>query len=258
MKRNAQPGNVLLYALLVIAAILSSAIVISNFVQSSVRQTTQINNYAKAYYTSESGNERLLYSVRKEGTIPAEGDCGLPAGSLDCSWENAKGPMNEIEVWLEKDQTFQFDLFDPDNNKSSLGVESIWLDWTNPTGRLEVTKVGWDVNQFVRWPEHPDSSVEKMIFSHTSGGAIDNSPVNYENYRVRIKPLYYRAGWLTIKLYDQDNAGGNLVGLPYYVNIKTRGSYNDVNAVLSTHTTRSNPALGLFDYVLFSEQSLVK
>ena len=101
-----------------------------------------------------------------------------------------------------------------------------------------------------------DLNVQKMLYN--GGSATINSFSGNKNYRVRVKALYGDVDDLEIKLFSLDNKHGQQLVFPNYLNIKATGSYRGANQSLSAEMPRYAPTLGLFDYVLFSEEILEK
>ena len=95
-------------------------------------------------------------------------------------------------------------------------------------------------------------------FLYSGGKAINNAPSAAKNYRVRLKALYNNANNLKIRLSALDNLQGAAIAFPNYLQIKTTGSYKESNQVINVAMPRFAPTLGIFDYVLFSEESISK
>jgi hypothetical protein len=254
-----QRGNVLIYALLTIAAVLSTTIVISNLIQNSIKETGFVSSAMSAYYAGESGLEKALFDIRKQDILPKNGDCGV---SYACELTIDDQSTAELDLELKKDQTVQFDLFNFDDNSLSGKAESMGLSWLSNGSWLEVTTVAWDVGVAIDWqqPTVPfdkeDLNVQKYLYS--SGTSINNALSANKNYRVRVKALYDDAQDLKIKLFNTDNLLGQQLAFPNFLNIKVVGSDRDSTQTIVAEMPRWSPLAGLFDYVIFSEVQLVK
>ncbi len=260
---QSEQGNVLVYALLTIAAILSSSIVISNIINGSIGHSGLIASSEEAFYSAESGLEKTLYTIRKEDNLPQSGSCDID--NIDCEVEVSNDKVNYLMLDLERNQSVQIDLFDPENNLHSSGVDSFAMEWANSQTWLEVSIVEWPNDYVFSWPNLlgqvnvDDLPTQKFLYS---GGqdfnlAINNYFVKTKNYRVRIKALYGNADDLIIKLYGTDN-GGVPIAFPNYLTIDAVGKYRDSSQRLSVEMPRYSSLLGLFDYVLFSESVITK
>jgi len=256
---NNQRGNVLIYALLIIAAILSTTIVISNLVQSSIKQTRFIADAQAAFYAAESGMEKALYSVRKDDVVPENGDC---AAGADCQIEINDKEVAELNLNLAQNDSVQFDLFNPNDNSAAAGIESIGFEWDNQSAWLEMSAVSWPSGSSVELPkwavgmEIKDLPAQKFLYS--GGAAINNFVSSGKNYRIRVKALYNQARNLRIKLFSTDNLQGEQKPFPNFLKIKTVGSNAESTQTLRAEMPRYAPLSGLFDYVLFSEEIISK
>jgi hypothetical protein len=258
VKLKNRSGNVLVYAILTIAAVLSTAIVISNLTQSFVTQTGMLSNTTSAFYAAESGMEKALFTVRKTDALPANGDCHLDA---ECELAVKDAAVLSLKKNLPVNQTVQLDMYNPEKNSLTKGVESVGVTWTGG-GWIEATFVAWPALNSFSWQswdqgvEQKDLNVQKMLY--TGGHAIINYPDAAHNYRLRVKALYQPAENLEIKLYSLNNLQGAPLALANFLNIKVVGSSRDATQSISADLPRYAPMSELFDYVLFSEEALVK
>ncbi|MFA6536865.1 MAG: hypothetical protein WCT18_00525 [Patescibacteria group bacterium] len=250
-------GSILLYAVLFVAGILSSGLLISQIITNNIRNAGSLVNSAKAFYSAESGMEKALFELRKMDNIPATEDCEI---SQICSWQFLPDEKKELRLSLPVEQTVQFDLFNPTGNLSS-GTESVSVIWENADAWLEASFYVFEQNEFV--PSSPneqtalaDLPVQKMLLN--GGSAILNFPQANKNYRLRVKALREEATDLVVKFYPQENLGGDSLPLPNILTIKTVGEYAENTAEVAVVLPRYQPLLGLFDYVLFSESALKK
>ncbi len=248
-----QKGSVLLYTLLVVSAVLTTTLVISNFLRNSIKETGTMNNVAAAHYAAESGIEKTLFVIRKTDKLPISGDCGLP--NAKCTVEVAEQAVSELKLDLAVNQTVQFDLAKTDI-KFGAGVESIGLSWDAGISRLEVTGVDLAGSGVISVPKAGETTVLKNLFG--GGFASANMFSASKNYRVRVKALYGDAKNLKIKLFSLDNQLGKQLPFSNFLKIKTEGSAGEANQNVSVDMSRYSPVQGIFDYVLFSEDALVK
>ena len=129
-------------------------------------------------------------------------------------------------------------------------------------GWIEVSYVSWDPLESYKWKEYTpdmeigDLPVQKMLY--TGNRAVINSFTPGQNYRVRIKALYQPAEELTVSIHPTNNANSRPLAFPNYINMKFVGSYQESNQTLTITMPRYSPMVGLYDYVLFSEDVLQK
>lgn len=256
---NHQRGNVLIYALLIIAAILSTTIVISNLVQSSIKQMRFIADAQAAFYAAESGMEKALYSIRKNDVLPENNDCGV---GPECEIEINDKEVAELSLNLTMNDSVQFDLFNPNDNSKTAGIESISFEWDTPSAWLEMSIVGWQVGSAIELPKWASGTeienlpVQKFLYS--GGEAINNFVSANKNYRVRVKALYNEARRLRIKLFASDDLMGGQKPFLNFLKIKTIGTSAESTQTIRAEMPRYAPLGGLFDYVLFSEEIISK
>jgi len=243
----------LLYTLLVVSAVLTTTLVVSNFIRSSIKEAGIISDVTEAYYTGESGVEKSLHSIRKFDKLPVTGDCGL--ANLKCEINIAESTVSEVKLDLPKDQTFQFDLTKL-ANKFGAGVESLGLAWEGVITKLEISTVELSSAGVIKSPDAGTTTVNKSLWG--SGAASVNNFVGSKNYRVRIKALYGDANNLKLTLHSLDNQQGSRINFSNFLKITGTGISGEANQMVSVDMNRYAPTQGLFDYVLFSEEKIEK
>ena len=260
--KDKQTGNILLYALLVISGLLATTLVISNLVVGSLRETKFMSDAQSAFYSSESGVEKYLYAIRKLDLDLAEGSCEI--SGLNCQWEVDQDGTTEIVVDLSKNKSLQFDIFNLETPSVGSDIRAIEITWQTPDGDprntwLELSYIDWVPSAAVPWPEL-QGNISKHLYAPAEQGdgtAINTTFDPTKNYRVKVKSLYGMAESLTIKIYaDVDLT--NLIPFPNFLNVKSIGSVGQSNQSITTEFIRYPQTLGLFDYVLFSEEPITK
>jgi len=249
----ARKASVLVYAILVVSAMLASAVAISSLLSGSIRQSRFELDAAGAYYSAESGVEKALYQIRTKDSLPAVGDCGF--AGIGCEIAVVSDDVREITVPYVQNETIQFDLFNPDNNLVGAGVECVKFEAENPAAIIEVTSVDWPAGASVAWQAYPNQPVQKRIF--TGATNIDNFFAAAKNYRTRVKFLNSVPGTMKITL-GNDGACAAKLPFPNYLVVKATGNYLNASRTVSVKMQRYAPMVGLFDYVLFSEEKLTK
>ncbi len=260
-------GSTLLYAVLVLAAVVASSVVLSDAIFSSLKQVTSLDKAIQAYYVADSAVEDSLYRLRVLAVSPGALSASSPAdGSFFPfyttfgSWtRSATAASNQIVVTIPANKTMQLDLYNPAASLQNLSgsyfpIKTLLLSWGPTTGSewLEVSSIGWKVDGSV------DSSVVKQIFGPSSQPATITLPNNDDLYKVRIKALYDTVYSLTITAKDQP---GLVVPLPGKIVIKATGSTSNTNQAIEVtikDPSYPNQVSGLYDYVIFSEDSLIK
>lgn len=284
--RTSQQGIALLLALLIMAGVTASAIVASVLIVRELRQSQSLDASIAAYHAAESGIEKSLWIIkeaRRSGADLADVITDLEASGepvIRGSWDiDATSITDSFEVTLQADQSAQVDLYDPDGNAGA-GVESVEVvSWEPvcddpiliPQSQIEWSVVGW-------FPGDPSAltNVAKAISTCTlNAGVCDRDvpifpPIPPDPafdfdaalaYRVRVKALICGAANLEVRAYDQPGGatgGGNLVTIPSRIQVTSIGTYQNTRQGLSVSVPWVLPLSGLYDYVLFSEEDIVK
>lgn len=266
---NLPQGNVLLLALLILASGIVGGLSVAVLVIGDLKQAKTIDDGLIAYYDAEGGLEQSLYDIRKVKICDQAGecnknsysDCVSPINSITTNTQGVLkcqkqiGPAEKIQIpYLEKDKTVQLDL-DPINN-----VESIQVSWgyniSNLQPLLEITYVNIDDNGDTTI-YRPVNGVPNMcngaegicnVVSLILPG--ETSTHNPKTYQVRFKAL----GSSIIDLILTPN----ILGLDSYIDVKSKGERAKTATILQTIIPKQTPAYGFSDYVIFSEQDIVK
>ena len=253
--RNLKSGSTLLYALLVLAALSAASLALSGSVISSLKQAQAIDMAIRAYYAANAGAEEALYNFRKlDNTVASlNGSATLPNKS---SWvRTAQGNEETITTSLKANQSFQLDLYDPENSLTAMAstMRSIKLNWTGPGNEwIEVSYSPWNTDGTVY------DVVAKRLFGSSAQPAIINLIGPAYLYKVRIKALYADVSDLTIRAYGSFAALPPEVPIPGRLKIKVTGKASETYQAIEVTMPQKNPASSLYDYVIFSEDPLIK
>lgn len=283
-----QSGMVIVLAILIIAAVLATAVAFGNLIVREIRQTRLIDQSMQAYYFAESGSERALHQVRiREGLI----DCSIldVAGPETCnnngrcdkdntvpcvsrsggtlgSWTIDPKKEPETKVFLSEGQSFQVDLFDF-NQTSDSGINSIEVDST--LGGLFLLGELTNLSNVLNIPGNCSApSQEPVIKGFVSlsgndpaqiGGFAGKSILEECSYIFRLNYPAFNDGTinsteLTIRVYNQSDQ----VDIPSRLIIDTEATFGDSFQTISVRTPIRPPLSGLYDFVLFSEEALIK
>jgi len=269
-------GNVLLLALLVMAGIMTAGLAIGAIILNEIRQARNIDFASVAYFAAEAGVEQALYKFRKEdavincptGVCDENGFCTLGEkescikqdGNLNngSSWSrNVIDKEWQIYGKIKKDESVQVDLFDPAGT-SAAGVESIKIEWTPQcvppaASMIEVSYIAW--NPLIGWVTE---SEQRFKYSAVDSPVINNGFSSAKSYRVRIKAFYCDISNLVFTAWANNDAGAPQVEIPARVVLNSVGSFSNLRQAIKMTMPRRSPMSGLYDYVLFTECSLVK
>lgn len=275
-KQFHQKGNVLLLALLVMAGLITVGIGIGAIVLNEIRQTRNVDFSVLAYYAAETSTENALYKLRKEDAV-----LSCPVGSCEpigyCSGgENepclySSGNLTNLATWtrkvtdreqiiygkIKKNEVLQIDLYDPDQIGWAAGVESVMIEWSDSCSNcswIEFAFVNWIPGAGVNWADNRT----KFQYPITSSPIINNAFVSTKAYKIRIKALYGDIDNLTFTAWSENNAGGSREEIPAKINLTSTGAFAVSKQAVKMTMPRRSPMSGLYDFVLFTECSLVK
>lgn len=254
-KIKSQKGNVLLLTLLLLASLIATVTLLSRVFLNELRMSTNIDHSLMAYYAAEESTEQGLYLVRKTSTTL---DDLLDSKVIEnnATWERyLESDITSIIGDIERNKSIQIDLYDPDNPSAPSGVESLQINWVNLGSWIEVSIVEWTPGATV---DYSDITVK---FQYPADNAVINFFNAAKDYRVTIKALYDDVDDLEIIAYDADNGAagaGSPVDIGNYITMTSVGEFGQSQQAIEVVIPRKAPVLGLFDYVIFSEESIIK
>jgi len=269
-------GNIMLLALLMLAGGIVSGIVISVLVVSEVRQAYTLDSSLVAYYMAEGGLEEKLYDIRVEEACAGTGVCDdadyVPCdagGACDVKVNPAKAITAPL---IKEDETFQIDLRPSDD------IGSISIAWNKKTLEPDLSI------SFINLPASNDLYVcrpndglpescddgdgdgvcaglvfESQDFLQGCGGSLFAYAAG-ESQQLRLKALVDDI--LQLKITPQVSAGNTCNDEPctfsYYLDVASRGDSGRVRYEVKTIVPSQVPSYGFPDYVIFSQQEIVK
>lgn len=281
MSDNTQEqGAVLLITLLIISGLTAIGLGVSVVIFSNLRSTSLVDNSISAIYASETGLEQSL-EVVNEGRAD-----GVPLGSviasiqaLQATLPSNKAKWSTIESNSQTDtllldaqegKSSQLDLFDPTVETQGAGttnkIEKISIKAVPTSGWAEVSWVAWNGNAFI-------SNSRTVLVGPTelgTGKVIDlygtgdvNDPIfnaltagqQLRAFRVNVKARFGDLNDVEIQALDTNN---NVVPIPNRIYIKSRGSSGGAAVGLTASIPWRLPTSALFDFVVFSDESIEK
>jgi Tfp pilus assembly protein PilX len=294
--RPHERGAILLLSVLIMASVTAIAGGIAALIATDLRSNQNVDQGIQAHYQAESALEAGLETVRKNrnsgtcsnaATTSCQQDSDCPAGG-SCQYRTfsqtladamaplpgvaarttATGTSRLVINELPKDQSVQMNIYDPDNLLSdALQIRKISFTGTTTNNAwLEVSWSGWlndGSGTFF------DQTTKRLL----SGCAFDpaqfascgsNSPEQITltdanpqmiAFQVRVKAILGDVKNITVQVYNQLNQE---VRPPSHISIKSVGTVGRAQTALSAVVPWRLPASGLFDFVLFSEETIKK
>jgi len=253
-------GSILLLSLLIMGAVAATMFTLSAVTLSSLAQSRVIDGGIVAAYAAESGVEEAVYQARKVDILPTcvGASCPVPAqtfASNQAGWtrtiETAE-PVLYVRRLLEG-ATYEISLYDPNDETRQVNIDQITVSWSGGScSRLEVTQVEWTPGSALVLDP---SAIKVSTYPCGSGSAmISVNPTRA--YRMRFKPVQGDMREMQIQAWY---AGAtHPPDVPGRVKIVSTGTYGSIRRAVTASIPQKTPLAGIFDYVVFSECSLIK
>ncbi|HTK04303.1 MAG TPA: hypothetical protein VL500_01870 [Candidatus Eisenbacteria bacterium] len=252
-------------ALVVMSGVVISSVGLGSLILSSLQQTRAIDSASVAYYAAESGVEEGLFTARhrdagghladSQGVLPAS--VGTPVTlTNNATWKRTVTGRESIIYagTIPQDSLIEIALYDPDAPTTSQDIGRVQIDWTDPCGGctvLQTTLIGWQSGGPVVW----DPNAVTALYTWNAGGASVTLADPSRLYRLRLGAKKAAMQNVQVKAY---NGAGAATTLPGRIRIDSEGSFANVKQKLTASLPRRIPLAGIFDFVVFSECSLVK
>lgn len=270
-------ASTILISLLIMSAVLSSALYINVMSLRQMKQSNNIDNSIMAFYAAESGNEQAVYYIRKMEDLEVENLAvgGSISGPDNLVEREVTDELPIINIGLKKNEFYQIDIFDQEDislgsNLGSLSMEwdsdcsdASWIELTINEWEIEGGEINWGFDEnhahISKCLLNPPNEPNAFPIEIGDGSAcIDFNPNNA--YQFRFKALYCDISNLNISAKDNDGASLSFKNIYNSLSI---GEYPLAGEEASRQALRvslrkSSPLSGLFDYVIFSEKSLIK
>lgn len=255
----------MLLSLLIMSGIVTAGIGMGTLILNELRQSRNIDNSVIAFSYAEAGIEEALYLIRKVDK-PLD-ELGLDKvenfdeGSFDRRYSDTD---DNILTTLDQNQTLTVDLYNPEGGEWATEVESIRFSWDDDCGgdsRIELTYFDWQPGNF------QPSNVQKRIYTPADSPVTNTGFSPGKAYQIKLKALYCDVYNLKFEAFDNNNPDDEdfcptpadcLVQIPNRSNINSTGSYRASQQNIEVIMPRKEPISGFYDYVIFSEESLVK
>lgn len=251
---NRQQGSVLLFALLVMSSVVIGSIGLGSIILDMLQQTKISDDSIIAYYAAESGVEEALYNARETGRIPPsfsqQEPRSLPNGAE--WWGEVTGSMEVVYADVGRYGFVELNLFDPDAPTIATDIDHIEIVWENAGSVMRASVASWFPDGQISWEE---DAARLQPFELFGGSASLSLGSPSKLYKLRLRAKEDALGNVTVRAYDSSN---NQVPIPGQVRIDMNGDFVNSERRLIAKMPRGAPLSRIFDYVVFSECSLVK
>jgi len=260
-------GITLLLTLLILAVILAAVAGSATIIIREIKQSRVIESSLIAYYYAESGAENALYRIRGLKVDPEIDDANnLPTNCTlegECSLSVSKQSLAQKEI-LYKNQTWQIDLLNPAGNAAGAGAESIKLVCNPESGSLFIKLNILEINTGGSLWQVPEGNKREYMYSCSTSPTtiINNSLTNTNAYIIVVQALYDNALNLEFSAYDVDNAPSpppdHKIEIASLLEIDLKGRFLNTVQKLKVIMPQRSPLSSLYDWVLFSEEQIIK
>jgi hypothetical protein len=274
--KNNQQGVVLVMALMILTVILVTTLTLSRILLNEIKMSLNLNNAMVSFYSAESGIEKSLYHIKYSKSI----NDFTSFVDLSKTGFNIYDLENEQSVTIVTSTTTASSFYRYNITTSSPAHVNIidpagdigGIDW-GASGENQY-RVHWELEDCFphKYDHHleitaasfadnfTDPDVQTHVIICDCGYDSDqcsddvNSFTIYSNrfYRFTFRPLDS-----TVKLLSFDIADGD-IGILSEAEIEAYGNYKNSQYYIKVHLPSLSPASDIFDYVIFSEERLIK
>lgn len=275
-----QQGTILLLALLIMSGLVIGGFTLGSIVVSELRQSRQLDQAIVAYYAAESGAEKLLFDWRdtsqcgalcpSNAQLFANPTCSENSTiGWSCSMSTAQG-VSQVSFVLPQMQVEQIPLYLPDDTSKRSNAESMRIYWQDVNIQnglepwLEVSILGWPAALSIDYNDAKEimKRVYKCSPDNIDRPFCDDITINELNgaygYIIRLRSLFDDVENVRVKFYQNDNAVNELDLRDYIKVANFTGTWNGIKQGMRVQFPVVNPSSAMFDFVLFSENSLLK
>jgi hypothetical protein len=245
--------------MLIMASVMIGSIGIGTLILDMLQQTRISDSSIMAYYAAESGVEQSIFNVRRTGRLPDSypeipGNLLLNSGKW---WTDVTGMTEIIYTNIDKNGFTEVDLFNPDAPAMATNIDYVEVTWSDSCGgcsSLHASVVSWLPGAQVAWTDQAARFENPFEFAGGSA-TLSLGPAPNKLYRLRLRAREATLENVVIRAYD---SLGNPQPLPGQITIDATGQYVDARRRLIATMPYGAPLSGIFDFVIFSECSLVK
>jgi Tfp pilus assembly protein PilX len=245
-------GTILLFALMIMSSVIVTVSGMTAVILSALQQARAVDNAIVAYYAAESGVEDAVYTLRRDGTMPSTQTTAQPLTNT-ATWTRAVTPSEPVVYagTLPQDSFVEIAMYDPDQPTNATNIASVEVSWSDSCSGctiVEASMVDWDSGAAIVWNPYP------AVYKFTGGSATLSAAAG-KLYRLRLMARKAEIENVQVRAFDSSHAALNVPGR---VRIESTGSFGQVQQRLTVTMPRQVPLSGLYDFVVFSECSLVK
>ncbi|MBI2411531.1 MAG: hypothetical protein HYV32_06595 [Candidatus Kerfeldbacteria bacterium] len=274
MHITAEDGAVMLFALLIVAMMMTIGFALASIIYREVSTARLFSDSLKSYYAAESGLEYELHVVstqRKQDRdiadvldmLSSTPERTLSQGGATFAMDETitQRTVSSIDSPVQMNRSLEIDLYDPDDPFQTILAQSVRFQWNEnacpDTGqsRIEVTFDAFD--EYTLGTSNDVINTQMLNCDSAVGnpyqcGSVSNWPDETKNYVIRVKPLDCDLAAMHVEFYRDNDGGGEVIDIPSVITVGVRGTSNTSQRVMTAQMKWVPSALDLVDFVLFS------
>jgi hypothetical protein len=289
--RQDKRGMILVFALIIVSVLLSTALSFSYFIITDINKARAIDDSVIAYYAADAGIEESLYSLKKQEVteslvelvkMQSDGILTESNGAWDIS-DSTDSESGFLRQRLFSGQSAKFFILNRASSNSTKSVSLEWFKGKDIEGESTVPQLQVNLTQLAPQNENGSlvyyteaSEVEVADSSSLSGvkcydlnnSDIDGIPQsNLVDYMVEFKVLGSSKDDYVDRLMasayakhcsdDKWSESINISGITN-LTLRSRGSYGRSQQNIIAHILPKDTISGILSFVLFSEQDITK
>jgi len=283
--KNDNRGMIIVFAVMLLAIFLSTALGFSYFIIADINKAAAIDDSIVAYYAADAGLEESLYLLKKQEAAASLAELkkirpsGGELAGAGANWsivDSADFERNVLRQRLYDGQSVKFFILNRANTPDSNQTKSVVLKWFK--GGANTPKLQVNLTQLS--PQRDDKSGAWVYFTDASEVELSDTdprcfdlqdlslggvPLPAVDYLMELKVLGGPGDFverLSVDAYNDycdawQSADLNQEGITS-LTLKSTGSHGRAVQTIVAHILPKNPVSGLFSFVLFSEQDVVK
>jgi hypothetical protein len=287
--KSNQRGAILLIALLIISGLTAVGLGVSVIIFNNLRATSLVDNSIAGIYAAEAGMEwglERVFEGRADGLSLGVEPCAatgtvicniklqptviFPANNARWNTADSSALVDTVLLDVANGQSAQLDLFNPADEKSDYNnIAGIRVSAVPTAGWAEVSWTAWDGQVFISNSRtvliNPSDLTEPghvIDLVTVQDPELDNLiPGNrvFRAFRVNVKARFGDLNDVSIQAVSNVNDPDNsVVDIPNRVYIKSRGSSGGSSLAITASVPWRLPTSALFDFVVFSDESIEK
>lgn len=292
-----QQGIILIFSLMIMAILLSTALGFGLFIISDLRQARDIDDALSAYYVADAGLERTLYLFRHADKEKIGNFAGLE-NTLSANDKNEDLNGDGVVDWTIEESTDYEPIFFRQRLYSGQSAKLYFIGRNDGSNNSQSLKVEWvkGLNapklQVIFTQLTPLTENGALVY-YTDANQVEisdtlqlNNPVCFDfkdkdingstlappsDYMVELRVIGTSGDYvdnLSVTAYNEKKGLNGCNSLAYNsaynpqaisnITLKSRGSHGQASQTIYAQIPPRDPAAGLVGFVLFSEEDITK